>query len=212
MTTTPPPPAPSGAAAPARDASPSTRTDKHAQPHRMPPSLNQLAARITASGTNPVSSSNQSTSRPRLAAQLLRTGSQVSLTSSVAASVADSTVVNPPSTRSISPDSSSRASSPPGFVQNAANGTGVGDGSGPGEPLTAEKLEKLGSVDGEKKVKVGYKNIPSLDAITARLAMARSLSIDGSPKPPEPETFEDPATPGIPQRKKEHPLQHSWYV
>ena len=59
---------------------------------------------------------------------------------------------------------------------------------------------------------MGYKNIPSLDAITARLAKARSLSIDGSAKPPEPETMEDPKTPGLRVKLPEHPLEHLWYA
>ncbi|TDL24451.1 translation initiation factor eIF4e [Rickenella mellea] len=172
------------------------------------PSLNQLAARMNA---NAKADSNQSpagsaaSSRPRLAASILRTGSQVSI-SSAAASAADSTIVNPPTTRSGSPNTlSSRASSP---AASARSATSIPNG---GEPLTADKLEKLNAENpSEKKVKVGYKNIPSLDAITARLAMARTLSVDGSTKPPEPETYEDPATPGIPQKAPEHPLQHTW--
>ncbi|KAL5521556.1 hypothetical protein ACEPAF_2304 [Sanghuangporus sanghuang] len=167
-------------------------------PSRLPPSLNQLAARITASGNAPPAPNQSSTPRPRLAAQFLRTGSQISLTSS-AVSNADSTAVNAPTTRSASPATSSRASSP----QSAAP-------SG-GEPLTTERVEKM-NADSDKKAPVGYKNIPSLDAITARMAMTRSLSIDGSHKPPEPETYDDPATPGIPQKVPEHPLQNKWTI
>lgn len=164
---------------------------------RMPPSLNQLAARISASGTTVTPPAGQSASRPRLAAQLLRTGSQVSLTSN-AASNADSIAVNPASsTRSASPANSDRASSPLSTVPTG------------GEPLTTDKVEKH-NAEQEKKAPIGYKNIPSLDAITARMAMTRSLSIDGSLKPPEPETYEDPATPGIPQKVPEHPLQNKW--
>ena len=94
-----------------------------------------------------------------------------------------------------------------------------------GEPLTTEKLEKLneemGSADTvfkpiatePPKKKVGYKNIPSLDAIAGRLAKvrARELSIDGSAMPPEPEMIEDPKTPGVPMKAPEHPLQFPWY-
>jgi len=87
---------------------------------------------------------------------------------------------------------------------------------GQSEPLTSEKLEKHNQEErllvAEKKVKVGYKNIPSLDAITARLAKARALSIDGTAKPPEPEMIENPKTPGIPMKAPEHPLQFSWYA
>lgn len=86
--------------------------------------------------------------------------------------------------------------------------------------MTAEKLEKLNkeSVSStlappeKRAVKVGYKNIPSLDAITARLAKTRTLSIDGSSKPPEPEMIEDPKTPGVPIKAPEHPLQFAWYA
>lgn len=58
----------------------------------------------------------------------------------------------------------------------------------------------------------GYKNIPSLDAITARLAKARTLSVDGTAKPPEPETIEDPKTPGLRVKAPEHPLEHTWTI
>ena len=85
-----------------------------------------------------------------------------------------------------------------------------------GEPLTTEKLEKLneetGSAQEPPKKKVGYKNIPSLDAIAGRLAKVRAsqLSIDGSTMPPEPEMIEDPKTPGVPMKAPEHPLQFPW--
>ncbi|EKM56392.1 uncharacterized protein PHACADRAFT_253481 [Phanerochaete carnosa HHB-10118-sp] len=175
------------------------------------PSLNQLAARINL---NPPATSSSSASRPRLAAALLRTGSQVSLSSN-ATSVADSTAVNAPSTRSTSP--AALSTSPP----HSTSHTPVGD---KGEPLTAEKLEKLNeevqqeevdtAASESKKVNYprGYKNIPSLDAITARLAKARTLSVDGTAKPPEPETIEDPKTPGLRVKAPEHPLEHPWMI
>lgn len=85
--------------------------------------------------------------------------------------------------------------------------------------MTADKLEKLNRetisstvVPEKRAVKVGYKNIPSLDAITARLAKTRTLSIDGSSKPPEPEMIEDPKTPGVPIKAPEHPLQFAWTI
>ncbi|EJD05453.1 translation initiation factor eIF4e [Fomitiporia mediterranea MF3/22] len=164
----------------------------------MPPSLDKLAARITASGNAAPPSTQSSSARPRLAAQLLRTGSQISLTSTIASN-ADSTTVNPPTTRSVSPAGSSGTSSPLSTVPSG------------GDPLTTERVEKL-NVETEKKAPVGYKNIPSLDAITARMQMTRSLSVDGTTKPPEPETYEDPATPGIPQKVPEHPLQNKWTI
>jgi translation initiation factor 4E len=63
-----------------------------------------------------------------------------------------------------------------------------------------------------KKTKVGYKNIPSLDAITARLAKARAISVNGSAKPLDAEMIEDPKTPSIPMKAPEQPLQFPWYV
>lgn len=107
-----------------------------------------------------------------------------------------------------------------------------------GEPLTEERVERLNqettvvptsvsvSMEGashppppslpaapdQLKRKVGYKNIPSLDAITARIAKQRamSLSVDGSANPPEPEMIEDPKTPGVSIKPPEHPLQFTW--
>ncbi|KAG2039294.1 translation initiation factor eIF 4e-like domain-containing protein [Suillus americanus] len=80
------------------------------------------------------------------------------------------------------------------------------------EPLTQENLKELNQESKtEKKVK-GYKNIPSLDAITAHLAKARSLSVDGSARPPEAEMVEDPKTPGATIKAPEHPLQFPWTI
>jgi len=109
--------------------------------------------------------------------------------------------VNAPSTRSVSPATVSN-SSPPSIPE---------DGPAPSDPLTSEKLEKFNQ-ETERKVKVGYKNIPSLDAITQRLAKARSLSVDGSAKPPEAEMIEDPKTPGVPMKAPEHPLEFPWTI
>lgn len=172
------------------------------------PSLNQLAARININAPNSTSNTTSSTAttsapRPRLAAFALRTGSNTSLSTN--ASTADSMAVNPPTTRSASPGAVS--ASPPQST------TPSNDGGG--EPLTSEKLERLNQetvVADKKNVKVGYKNIPSLDAITARLAKARVLSIDGSTKPPEAEMIEDPKTPGVPMKAPEHPLEYPWCV
>lgn len=49
-----------------------------------------------------------------------------------------------------------------------------------------------------------------METIAARLALSRQLSIDGSSKPPEPETIEDPKTPGLRVKAPEHPLEHPW--
>ncbi|OAX36369.1 translation initiation factor eIF4e [Rhizopogon vinicolor AM-OR11-026] len=170
-----------------------------------PPSLNQLVARINiSSGTTPTSSSSV---RPRLAASLLRTGSQTSL--STTTSTNDSIVVNAPSTRSVSPSlTATTATTPP----KSSTPSIPEDTPLVSEPLTQENLKELNiETKSEKKVK-GYKNIPSLDAITARLAKARSLSIDGSARPPDAELVEDPKTPGATMKAPEHPLQFTWTI
>lgn len=197
------------------------------KPERPPPgarmpSLNQLAARINLNNNAPSSSSSI---RPRLAATLLRTGSQASMTSA-ATSVADSTAVQAPYSRSTSPTTLS--TSPP------HSSSATPPASEKGELLTTENLEELDKENEEEaeekkieeggaakagepakknKYPVGYKNIPSLDAITKRLtAKARTLSVDGTSKPPEAETIEDPKTPGLRIKAPEHPLEHPWYV
>ncbi|KAK7443237.1 hypothetical protein VKT23_015835 [Stygiomarasmius scandens] len=198
-----------------------TRTISN-NPNRLP-SLNQLAARIninnspTTGGTNSSDStpSDAAAPRPRLAAFALRTSSNASLSAAsvTSASSGDSTAVNPPATRSGSPMAVSSVAS------TASSSNEDGEAVEGGEPLTSDKLEKLNEVTGtaagpEKKLIKGYKNIPSLDAITARLNLARTrtLSIDGSAKPPEPEMIEDPKTPGVPMKAPEHPLQYSWTI
>ncbi|KAF9226176.1 translation initiation factor eIF4e [Gyrodon lividus] len=177
-----------------------------------PPSLNQLAARINLSSSGTTSSATSSPARPRLAASLLRTGSQTSL--STTTSTNDSIAVNAPSTRSASPALTATTiatppkSTTPCIPEDAPLET---------EPLTQEKLSQLNQETDftfkptEKKVK-GYKNVPSLDAITARLAKARSLSIDGSARPPDAEMIEDPTTPGAIMKAPEHPLQFTWTI
>ncbi|EIW51656.1 translation initiation factor eIF4e [Trametes versicolor FP-101664 SS1] len=171
------------------------------------PSLNQLAARIKLDAPSAATAGN----RPRLAASLLRTSS-ASSNVSAAASATDSVTVIPPTSRSESP--AALSISPP----RSDAGTPQPDES---DPLTTEKLDELNeetaaaaAKDKETKPKqkmpMGYKNIPSLDAITARLAKARTLSVDGSAKPPEAETIEDPKTPGLRIKAPEHPLEHTW--
>jgi len=180
------------------------RIDRPSSANRLP-SLNQLAARIGANTPSTHSSAN----RPRLAASLLRTGSQTSV--STTTSLADSVAVNAPVTRSTSPGALS--TSPPNSTNGSVNGDAIA-AAGPGEPLTAEKVEKLAQetavLDKPVKKAKGYKNIPSLDAITARYARARTLSVDGTAVPPEAEPVEDPQTPGVMTKPHEHPLQHSW--
>ncbi|KAJ4466288.1 translation initiation factor eIF4e [Lentinula aciculospora] len=154
--------------------------------------------------------------RPRLAASILRTTSNASINS--AASSADSMAVNVAnSTRAGSPSLSLSTVSTP-----RSNSPSTILGPEGGESLTVDKLDKLNEMTGlgsgppstltSKPAVKGYKNIPSLDAITARLAKTRALSIDGTPKPPEPEMFEDPKTPGVQVMKEELPLQYSWTI
>ncbi|KAJ6463268.1 translation initiation factor eIF 4e-like domain-containing protein [Mycena vitilis] len=188
----------------------SEQPPKPPQPSRLP-SLNQLAARININAPNGAAAapapSTTSAARPRLSAFTLRTTSNASNTS--LASTADSMAVNVPSTRSTSP--SALSSSP-------RSGTPVNEAVAGGDPnLTSEKLEKLNQetatpVSEKKNVKVGYKNIPSLDAITARLQKTRALSVDGTARPPEPEMIEDPKTPGFPMKAPEHPLEYPWTI
>jgi translation initiation factor 4E len=173
------------------------------------PSLNQLAARIGAS-TPPLT--NSSVARPRLAASLLRTGSQTSI--STATSIADSVAVNAPVTRSTSP--AALSTSPPNSTNGSVNGDAIA-AAGPGEPLTTERVEKLAQetsiLDKTMKKTKGFGGkMPTLDAISAHYARTRTLSVDGTAVPPEAEPIEDPQTPGVMTKPQEHPLQHSWYV
>jgi translation initiation factor 4E len=171
------------------------------------PSLNQLAARIGANTPPPTISST----RPRLAASLLRTGSQTSV--STATSIADSVAVNYPVTRSTSP--AALSTSPPNSINGSVNGDAVA-AAGQGDALTIERVEKLAQetsvLDKSTRKTKGYKNIPTLDAITAHYARTRTLSVDGTAVPPEAEAIEDPQTPGVMTKPSEHPLQHSWCV
>jgi translation initiation factor 4E len=183
-----------------------------------PPSLNQLAARLNSNSNATAVDNNAhvvTAPRPRLAAFSLRTGSNASN---------DSLAVNASSTRTASPSGASTTSTTSLISKST---TPVNDFGG--VPLTTEKLEEFNqetaaAADPVKipealpiipevpRRKVGYKNIPSLDAITARLAKARSLSVDGSAMPPEPQMIEDPKTPGLVMKAPEHPLQFSWFV
>ncbi|VDB87811.1 unnamed protein product [Peniophora sp. CBMAI 1063] len=191
-TTEPPAPAPV----------PSTDKPERPSAGKRPPSLNELAARLNAGKGDAASAATSGASRPRLAASLLRTGSANSTTTT--ASAADSTTANAPITRSTSPAALS-TSPPPGNAEEGSTG---------GEPLKKENVDKLddASAPVAKKIK-GYKNIPSLDAITAHYhARNRTLSVDGSPMPPEPEQIEDPKTPGVMTKAPEHPLQFTWTI
>jgi translation initiation factor 4E len=190
--------------------------DAQEQPKQRPagsgrlPSLNQLAARINLNNGVPAPTNANASSRPRLAAGLLRTGSTTSV-NTVATN--DSTAVNMPSTRPASPGS---IISVTGSTAESVMDEAIEPGD---DQLTAEKLEKLdkatqdpGPAVPAKKARVGYKNIPNLETIAARLALSRQLSVDGSSKPPEPETIEDPKTPGLRVKAPEHPLEYPWLV
>ncbi|KAG6333954.1 hypothetical protein ID866_5137 [Astraeus odoratus] len=174
-----------------------------------PPSLNQLAARISLTSSSNTPSTTSSPARPRLAASLLRTGSQTSLSTT---NTNDSMAVNVPSTRSVSPALTATSAATP-----KSNASSIPEDAPPeAEPLTEEKLEQLNQETGpgpktEKRIR-GYKNVPSLDDITARLAKTRTLSVDGSARPPEPEMVEDPKTPGAVMKAPEHPLQYAWTI
>ncbi|KAI6003064.1 translation initiation factor eIF4e [Pisolithus albus] len=170
-----------------------------------PPSLNQLAARISLTSSN----SSSSPARPRLAASLLRTGSQSSLSTNT---TNDSVAVNAPSTRSVSPSLTATSVATP----KSTTASIPEDAPLETEPLTEDKLEQLNqetapNSKSEKRIK-GYKNVPSLNDITARMAKTRSLSIDGTACPPEPEMIEDPKTPGAVMKAPEHPLQYAWTI
>jgi translation initiation factor 4E len=172
---------------------------------RLPP-LDRLAARMGLNAQpKDLSGGPGATARPRLAANALRTGSTTSLATT--ASTTDSMAVNVPNTRSVSP--SAISTSPP---QSGAQTPTESNG----DALTSERLEKhnqeTSTVPEKKQVKVGFKNIPSLDAITARMVKTRQLSVDGTAKPPEPLMIEDPKTPGLHMKAPEHPLQFPWYV
>lgn len=170
-----------------------------------PPSLNQLAARISPTPSTPSSSP----ARPRLAASLLRTGSQSSLSTNT---TNDSIAVNAPSTRSGSPAMTSTSSATPKSTTISI----PEDVPLETDPLTEDKLEQLNqetaqNTKAEKRIK-GYKNVPSLNDITARLAKTRTLSVDGTACPPEPRMIEDPKTPGAVMKAPEHPLQYPWTI
>ncbi|KAF8997484.1 translation initiation factor eIF 4e-like domain-containing protein [Cyathus striatus] len=186
------------------------------------PSLNQIAAHMNPASSAP---SGLAAPRPRLAASFLRTGSNTSL--STAASTQDSVAVQPPETRSTSP--SALTTSPPNEEDPSTPTSESG-----GDKLTKDKVERLNEISeaidaathdanpgangeggGVKKSKmpIGYKNVPSLEAITARLAKTRrTISVDGSAMPPEPPLVEDPKTPGVQMKPAEHPLQFGWTI
>lgn len=107
-----------------------------------------------------------------------------------------------------------RSTSPAALSASSRSGTPNSESASGGDALTSEKLEKLNqeTVSDKKNVKVGYKNIPSLDAITARLQKTRALSVDGTAKPPDAEMIEDPKTPGFPMKAPEHPLEYPWTI
>ncbi|TFK96793.1 translation initiation factor eIF 4e-like domain-containing protein [Pterulicium gracile] len=206
------------------------------------PSLNQLAAKYSSSdaSTMPPASSGTTTSssRPRLPVSVLRTGSTTSLVTN-ASSAADSMAVQAPSTRSVSPNGTSGAKTPttPSSELPVSTTPGGGPGvpmtgvSSGGDRLTSEGLDRLVEQEGvmdknalvaasssppnpaPPQKKVGYKNIPSLDAIAQRLAETRQqLSVDGTSRPPEAELIEDPKTPGVHMKAPEHPLQYTWTI
>ncbi|EIN08991.1 translation initiation factor eIF4e [Punctularia strigosozonata HHB-11173 SS5] len=191
-------------------------TDKRPSSTRLP-SLNQIAAGLKLDPSTAPSPAASAAARPRLAASLLRTASTASLVST-AASASDSVAVQAPTSRSTSPSS---LSTPPPSEPPAA---GDSEEAAGGEALTTDHLQKLNeqtatppastsSTASSSKMPRGYKGIPGLDALAARhLAKARTLSIDGSARPPDAELVEDPKTPGLKVKPREHPLENRWTI
>ncbi|EJD43457.1 translation initiation factor eIF4e [Auricularia subglabra TFB-10046 SS5] len=163
---------------------------------RLPlPSLDQLAAKIAPAQSAPSPASGV---RPRLAASLLsRSSSSVQTTSSATtAASGDSTAVNPPD----SPTSNSA--------------TGSAD-----EANVVEQLDKLDLTDPQRKAARGYKNVPTLEAITKRFQNKPSRS-----QTPDRERSKEEALLQVPpanaprkdqpatEKSKEHPLQNQWIL
>ncbi|KZV80908.1 translation initiation factor eIF4e [Exidia glandulosa HHB12029] len=166
------------------------------------PSLDQLATKIKPAPSS--SMSPASAMRPRLAATLLRGSSSSIVTTSSATTAAsgDSTAVNPPD----SPTDTS--------------GTGSAD-----EANVVEKLDKLDLTDPQRKATRGYKNIPSLEAITIRLNDRRRKDSYGpgslASTPDTERSKEDllqvppanaPKDQSASEKSKEHPLQNQWVL
>ncbi|KAH8825942.1 translation initiation factor eIF4e [Flagelloscypha sp. PMI_526] len=178
------------------------------------PSLNQLAARINSQSSDssaspdggspsgdkslkdPTAGANAAPNRPRLAAFALRTTSSLSVE------------------RSSSVDSAKGGDeSKDEEVSSATTATSTTSKNRDESPSATP----LSSTSSTQK----YKNIPSLDAITARLARQRTLSssmlsVDGTEEPPAPpmREIEDPKTPGLMTKIPipEHPLQFEWTI
>lgn len=169
------------------------------------PSLDQLAARVgpSASAMSPASGN-----RPRLATSLLARSTS-SINSQATAASGDSTAVNPPDspTGSITPATDSST----GAVPNDSTDDGV-----------VAALDKLDLTDPQRKAARGYKNVPSLEAITERFKRQQShgsvASSSGASTPDKERTKEEallqvPAAPAAPsEASKEHPLQNKWSV
>lgn len=183
------------------------------------PSLDQLAARISANSGSAGTTTTTASSRPRLAASLLARTSTTSVNTTSDASIPESTAVQPSSTRDGSP---ARSVSP---TESSATSTREADAPAPppGNELTAEHLERLNISNGENspsapapaapsnsKAVRGYKNVPSLEAITQRLRLTRQLSIDGTEAPPPLAPVPAAAADKPAEKPKEHPLQHPW--
>lgn len=162
---------------------------------------------------------SSTSSRPRLATSILRSNSQASTLTHQTGYSTDSVAVNPPSTRPVSPTASERsqASGVPSVTPDTS-----GINSAPPEGIPAPIVDK------EEKFIRGYKNIPSLNAITERMRRAKlesdgkdTASGDATIVVTAPEidvatpTAEEPASIAPTQDEPasgEHPLQHTWYV
>ena len=151
----------------------------------------------------------------RLPTNILRSNSAAS---NVSANSQSSTAVIPPKTRPITPTEPADAA-PPDRVSTPTIPPNTDDGNAtPPEGIPAPIVDRE-----EKKIR-GYKNIPSLDAITERMRRAKlgdaastapSVSVTpetGKATTPETELSEQTPTNEAPPSSEgvEHPLQHTW--
>jgi translation initiation factor 4E len=165
--------------------------------------------------------STSSSSRPRLATSILRSDSRASTLTTGTAHSGDSTAVNPPSTRPVSPTASERSLAS-GTLPTTLDASATG--SIPPEGIPAPIVDK------EEKLIRGYKNIPSLTAITERMRRTKlenSQNISGSGNAATIVVTGPQSTVATPISEvpvavssqdaeeeptgEEHPLQHTWY-
>ena len=164
----------------------------------------------------PSAPSTTSAGRPRLATSVLRSNSQASTVTTAStittasAQSADSTAVNPPSTRPVSPTVSDHSQTSAAISATLDAST---TGSAPPDGIPAPIVDK------EEKLIRGYKNIPSLNAITERMQRAKAEQAQNAANAGAPAAIvvtqpeSGNATPTTEEPKsepEEHPLQHTW--